>query len=393
VIHYLVWNALLADLFDGTIPADPTELDAFSSTACSDCGTSGGGPFRLLVLVVGLLNGGAYEYTGGGNWVLRNNGLPATTLYGQAVAANPDDSNEWLAVFTTSSDGSVQVSGGELVGNDGVTGVLWHTTNGGQNWSKVTLTIASVASGARIQNKSQIAWSTTGWGFIANTSDIGPSYAFTGTGDTMDGAITINNYRVVYPERAPDGTLLIGTNASNGTEFEDPFIYLSGGSVVLPPGTVSNNAFLHFACYPTGNAVVLAVSTIATSPGSIWYTSDYTASQPVEILGSGTGHSVAITSDGRVFLGGNGTIPTSPSRTGIAEVLDIAGTPSTQEVAFTTTQLGRLAIDKQTRSVIAALNGAKSSVLVWDGTETEISLPTGVSSSNLANFVEVIVDS
>jgi hypothetical protein len=341
-----------------------------------------------------LSGGGVYEYTGGGNWELRNNGLPAFTLYCKAAAANPDDSNEWLAVFTTSSDGSVQVSGGELVGSDGVTGVLWHTTNGGQNWSKVTLSIASIAGNARIRDQAQIAWGSTGWGIIANTTTIGPSYAVTGTAGTMDSAITVNNYRFVYPERAPSGVLLISTSASSGSESEDPLIYLSGGSAVLPTGTMGNNAIQHFACYPTGNAVVAAVADLANDPGTIWYTPDYTASQPTKVIPTtGTGYSVAITSDGRVFLGGNRTADSSPSRTGIAEVLDIAGTPSTQEVAFTTTQLGRLAIDKQTRSVIAALNGAKSSVLVWDGTETEISLPTGVSSSNLANFVEVIVDS
>jgi hypothetical protein len=345
--------------------------------------------YRLLIPTVGLSGGGVYEYVNG-SWTLRNNGLPATTLYGQAVAANPNNSNEWLAVFTTSSNGSVQVSSGELVGNDGSTGVLWHTTNGGQNWSKVTLTIASVAGSTQIPSRSQIAWTTAGWGIIANTTTIGPSYAFTGTGDTMTSAITINNYRVVYPERAPDGTLLIGTNASNGTELQDPLIYLSGSSVVVPPGTLTNNAFLHFACYPTGNAVVLAVSPTGASPESIWYTSDYVASQPVQILGSGTGNSVVITSDERVYLGGNGTIPTSPTRTGIAEVLDIAGTPSTQQVAFTTTQVGRLSIDRQTRTLVAALNGAKSSVLVWDGSEETTIDASSLAAANLADVVEVL---
>jgi hypothetical protein len=206
----------------------------------------------------------------------------------------------------------------------------------------------------------------------------------------MTSAITINNYRVVYPERAPDGTLLISANASNGTELQDPLIYLSGSSVVVPPGTLTNNAFLHFACYPTGNAVVLAVSPTVASPESIWYTSDYVASQPVEILGSGTGNSVVITSDERVYLGGNGTIPTSPTRTGIAEVLDIAGTPSTQQVAFTTTQVGRLSIDRQTRTLVAALNGAKSSVLLWDGSEESTIDATSLTAANLADVVEVI---
>jgi hypothetical protein len=350
--------------------------------------------YRLLIPTVGLTGGGVYEYSGGG-WTLRNNGLPAVTLYGLAVAANPNNSNEWLAVFTTdfnasTSGGSVQVSGGELVGSDGSTGVLWHTSDAGLHWTKVTLSIASVAAGTRIQSRSQIAWTTAGWGIIANTPTIGPSYAFTGTGNTMTSAITINDYRAIYTDRAPDGTLLITTSASSGTEFEDPLIYLSGGSVVLPPGTVGNNALLHFACYPTGNAAVFVVSSIATSPESVWYAADYTAAQPVQKLGSGTGNSVAITRDERVYLGGNVDGPSAPTRTGIAEVLNIAGTASTQQVAFTTTQLGRLSVDKQTRSVIAALNGAKSSVLVWDGTETEISLPTGVSSSNLADYVEVV---
>jgi hypothetical protein len=56
VIHYLVWNALLADLFDGTIPADPTELDAYSSTACDDC-SNGGVDCQVI--------GTSQTYTGG----------------------------------------------------------------------------------------------------------------------------------------------------------------------------------------------------------------------------------------------------------------------------------------------------------------------------------------
>jgi hypothetical protein len=56
VIQFLVWNAMLADLFDGTIPTESTELDAYSSTACDDCGNGG-----VDCLVIGT----SQTFTGG----------------------------------------------------------------------------------------------------------------------------------------------------------------------------------------------------------------------------------------------------------------------------------------------------------------------------------------
>jgi hypothetical protein len=91
-----------------------------------------------------------------------------------------------------------------------------------------------------------------------------------------------------------------------------------------------------------------------------------------------------------VYLGGNVDDPSAPTRTGIAEVLDIAGTPSTQQVAFTTTQLGRLSVDRQTRTLVATLNSTKSDVLLWDGSEESTIDASSLTAANLANYVEVV---
>jgi hypothetical protein len=137
--------------------------------------------------------------------------------------------------------------------------------------------------------------------------------------------------------------------------------------------------------YPTGNQ---ALWCSADAPGGgLWYAPDYTAAQPTQILGGGTAGSVVITAGERAYVGGG---PSLTTRTGIAEVLDVAGTPSTTVVAASGVAVGRIGMDRQTRTTVAALNSAKTAVYLWDGTtETAIdasSLPT----ADLADFVEPI---
>jgi hypothetical protein len=390
VIHYLVWNALLTDLFDGTIPADATELDAFSSTACSDCGTSGGGPFRLLVPTTGLSGGGVYEYTGGGNWELRTDGnLPA---YSIAVAVNPSDTDDWLLLAATDSAGSVQVSGGVLVGSDGATGVLWHTTNGGQNWSNVPIAIASLPANSRLY---ELASGTGTWAISVNDafgSSVSISYVFRGVGATQGTTASIANVAIFGLSFMADGTIAATSIFSPSLPTEDSLYYVSGSGLILAGGvgTTLDSDPVYLASYPTGNRVVACGhDRNSNRPGRVYASGDYRNEQISERIGSNTAWSVAIAADERIYVaGGGGNV-----RTGIAEISNLFGAPSVAVVAASGVAVGRIGIDRQTRTTVAALNSTKTAVYLWDGNEETIIDASSLTSGDLADFVEVIVDS
>jgi hypothetical protein len=331
-----------------------------------------------------VAGGGVYEHTGGGSWVLRTSG--ALPTYGHAVVANPGNASEWLLVATTSINGDVQVVGGQIVGDDGATPILWHTNDGGATWSSVALSIASVEAGTRFE--AQISWRSFGWALLLRRAVSGKytSYVFEGTGNTQSGVTTITGYSITALDISAGGDIVLGsTGTSSG---DDPMVYLSGGSITEPSGGVGNRNYSQVGCYPTGSKTLLCSG--SDPVGGLWYTSDYTVAQPTLALGTATAtaYSVVVAADDRVYVGGD-HLYYGPL-TGIKEITGLGGTPASTVVAASGDSILRLAIDRQTGTIMGALNHALDTVYLWDGS-TETTIDASTISSNITGYVEVIV--
>jgi hypothetical protein len=376
--------------------ADATGLykqsDSIDQIVAGDCDSVGYGVLRvppkqtrLLIPTTGLSGGGVYEYAGG-SWTLRNNGLPATTLYGQGVVAEPNNPDIWYAVFTTNADGDVQVASGELVGNDGSTPVFWRWD--GSTWSSVALSIASITAGSEIEPDAQaLSIRASGWAVAVRRAVTGTStsYVFEGVGTSQTTLTTTNNYGITSIDISANGDVVGGTTGSSASTGSDPVLYIRSGTITEPAGTTGDQDYTALGTYPTGNRALWC--SFDTPAGGLWYAPDYTTAQPTQILGAGTAGSVVITAGERVYVGGG---PSLTTRTGIAEVLDVAGTPSTTVVAASGVAVGRIGMDRQTRSLVAALNSAKDTVYLWDGTTETTIDATSLTAANLRDFVEVL---
>jgi hypothetical protein len=337
----------------------------------------------ILIPTIGLSGGGVYEYTGG-SWALRNNGLPAITLYGLAVAANPANPDEWLALFTTDTNGTVQTDGsGNLVGSDGSTGVLWRWD--GSTWTNIPVSL-TIGSSSFIDP--YLDWRTSGWAF-----PVGRTYGawvVQGVGSTV-GTIASNSAptgRCVAI--AADGAAVVGSDSNTSGGVNNDNVYYSSGSSLLLAGSQTNEDrdLVYIATYPTGTRVVLcSYDTSGGRNGYVYGAPDFRAAQPTALISSATAWSVQITADERVYAAG---AQRGSYTTGILEISDLFGTPSTSVIAATGTQIGRIGMDKQTRTLVAALNQAKTTVYLWDGTEETTIDASSLTAGNLADFVEVI---
>jgi hypothetical protein len=166
-------------------------------------------------------------------------------------------------------------------------------------------------------------------------------------------------------------------------------VYYSSGSSLLLAGSAINadRDFNHVATYPTGTRIVLcSYDTAAGRNGYVYGAPDFRAAQPTVLINSATAWSVQITTDERVYAGGGG----GNTRTGIAEITDLFGTPSTSVIAASGVNVGRIGMDKQTRTLVAALNSAKDTAYLWDGSEETTIDASSLTAANLADYVEVV---
>jgi hypothetical protein len=378
---------------DHAYAADTTGLykqsDSIYQIVAGDCDSVGYGVLRvpptqtrLLIPTVGLTGGGVYEYTGG-SWTLRNTGLPAVTLYGQAVAANPNNPDEWLALFTTNTSRSVQTDGsGNLVGSDGSTGVLWRWD--GSTWTNIPVSL-TVGSGSSVGQF--LDWRTSGWAFPVTR--VYGVWAVQGVGSTV-GTIASNSAPVGSSVAiAADGAAVVGSNGnSSGGVDNDNVYYSSGSSLLLAGSAINQDRDLNYvATYPTGTRILLcSYDTGFGRNGYVYGAPDFRAAQPTVLISSATAWSVQITTNERVYAAGGG----GNTRTGIAEITDLFGTPSVNVVAASGVSIGRIGMDKQTRSLVAALNSAKDKVYLWDGSEEAVIDASSLTPADLADYVEVL---
>jgi hypothetical protein len=59
-------------------------------------------------------------------------------------------------------------------------------------------------------------------------------------------------------------------------------------------------------------------------------------------------------------------------------------------VAASGVAVGRIGIDRQTRTLVAALNSAKDTAYLWDGTTETAIDASSLTAANLADYVEVL---
>jgi hypothetical protein len=324
-----------------------------------------------------------YEYASGA-WALRNAGLPATTtLYGQAVAANPANPDEWLALFTTNTGRTVQTDGsGNLVGSDGSTGVLWRWD--GSTWINIPVSL-TVGSGSFVDQF--LDWRTSGWAFVVGRTY--GAWAVQGVGSTV-GTIASNSApsgRSVAI--AADGAAVVSSDSNTSGGVNNDNVYYSSGSSLLLAGSQTNEDrdLVYIATYPTGTRILLcSYDTSGGQTGYVYGAPDFRAAQPTVLISSATAWSVQITADERVYAAGGG----GNTRTGILEISDPFGTPSTSVIAASGVNVGRIGMDKQTRSLVAALNSSKTTVYLWDGSEEAVIDASSLTPADLADYVEVL---
>jgi hypothetical protein len=335
--------------------------------------------YRLLIPTVGLSGGGVYEYSGG-SWTLQNSGLPAVTLYGQAVAANPANPDEWLALFTTDTGRTVQADGsGNLVGSDGSTGVLWRWD--GSTWTNIPIATPSLGSNTRI-GFGALDWRVSGWAFLATR--VYGSWVYQGVGTTQGTTASNSVNAAVGLAILADGRVAIGSSGNSSGAGDNDNVHYSSGSSLLLAGSASNeDRDITVAAYPTGTRIVCpSDDNDQGTRGRIYAAEDYAAAQPTLRISSSVGLTAQITADERVYIGNRSN--------GIAEITDLFGTPAVNVVAASGTQIGRIGMDKQTRTLVAALNQAKTNVYLWDGTTETTIDASSLTAGDLADCVEVL---
>jgi hypothetical protein len=306
------------------------------------------------------------------------------TLYGQAVAANPANPDEWLALFTTNTGRTVQTDGsGNLVGSDGSTGVLWRWD--GSTWTNIPVSL-TVGSGSSIDPF--LDWRTSGWAFPVTR--VYGAWAVQGVGSTV-GAIASNSApKGRSVAIAADGAAVVGSDSNSSGGVNNDNVYYSSGSSLLLAGSASNEDrdLIYIATYPTGTRILLcSYDTSGGQTGYVYGATDFRAAQPTALISSATAWSVQITTDERVYAAG---AQRGSYTTGILEISDLFGTPSTSVIAASGVNVGRIGMDKQTRTLVAALNQAKTTVYLWDGTTETTIDASSLTAGNLADYVEVL---
>jgi hypothetical protein len=294
------------------------------------------------------------------------------------VAANPANPDEWLALFTTDTGRTVQADGsGNLVGSDGSTGVLWRWD--GSTWTNIPIATPSLGSNTRI-GFGALDWRVSGWAFLAARSY--GSWAYQGVGTTQGTTASNSANAGVGLAILADGRVVIGSSGnSSGAGDNDNVYYSSGSSLLLAGSATGEDRDLTVAAYPTGNRIVCpSDDNDQGTRGRIYAAEDYAAAQPTLRISSSVGLTAQITADERVYIG---------NRTGIAEITDLFGTPSVSVVAGSGSGVGRIGMDKQTRTLVAALSGSAGTVYLWDGRE-ETAIDSSSISSELINYVEVL---
>jgi hypothetical protein len=311
------------------------------------------------------------------------------TLYHVAVAADPNNADVWYTLAGTNSTGDVQVSGGNLVGSDGSTGVLWRTTDGGATWANVPISVASVPANSRFF---ELAVRGGEWAISVNDAlgaNVSMSYVFRGVGATQGTTASIADIAISGVVFMADGTIAATSTFSPSLATEDSLYYVSGSGLILAGGVGTGlDADPRYpASYPTGDRLVVCGYDVSSGrPGRVYATPDYRNNQITERLGNNTAWSVVVTTDERVYVGGGG----GNTRTGIAEITDLFGTPSVSVVAASGVAVGRIGMDRQTRSLVAALNSAKDTVYLWDGTTETTIDASSLTAASIADFVEVV---
>jgi hypothetical protein len=281
------------------------------------------------------------------------------------------------------------VASGELVGSDGSTGVLWRWD--GSTWSNVPISAASVPTNAALSGS--LAWRGSGWAFSVLGFTTGPTtptgtQIYRGVGTTQGTTATESSIAANATTNSidimADGTPVIGTGLPSA---DDNIWYVDGSSLIRPGTASSQDLDLNVSAYPTGNRLVCpSIDNDTGNRGRILATENYRTTQPSLRISAATGTSAVVTAAERVYAGGGG----GNTRTGIAEITDLFGTPAVSVVAASGVDVGRIGMDKQTRTLVAALNSTKTAVYLWDGTTETTIDASSLTAANLADYVEVL---
>ncbi len=315
---------------------------------------------------------------------------PKAGWYWWGIWASPFNPNAWLLLgnnVSTTSEPNIGagyiISGGNVLSNDGSASPLWITTDGGANWSQVTL---SAGGETAIYAGICVAWSDSDAGLYFVTAWLDTFFAgrggfWRGTGNSTSPTVTLFT--------AATGGIFSLTSGSDGDcclQYGESFVgnhfgYVArGSSTLVAVGSVGGEIVALDRLPFSSKAVVGALGTL-TPKDDLYVTGDYITTVPALAIAD-LGTSVTAAVDG-IYIG--------RSSVGVLKVSDVLTSPSYAVEPGTSGAVGMVRASRRTRSVIAARIG--TTVDLWvkaDGAWSRLAGPTAAIAANLADVVEVI---
>ncbi len=347
----------------------------------------------MLLIPTNTVASGGVWVGGPSGWTLKNSGLPTAALRWLWVSANPFNAREWLLLGADNALGVCDLASGKVVIAGTSSSPLWYTSDGGDNWSEVTLplsTLVTSASGAQIVS---VEWDDTRpnrWALLLlNTVSPHKTEWFWGTNGSANSVFTnttsLSSSQVTIVGQS--GDLVIAPHFSDAH-----MMYIADGTTALitPAGTVPPSALISFT-HDRAPFASRAVALNARSSGTdrVLVTLDYRAAQPTDIYNT-------TRNDGAISLtwaeGGLYLVSATGSGVGIYRIASpLSG--GSAEIAFDNGLIyDAIRSDRRTRSKIAALHrGTPHSIAYFDGASwTTFAGPSG-GVTDIAAIIEVAI--
>lgn len=315
---------------------------------------------------------------------------PAANKHWYAIEANPFNPDQWLAFGSSSYlfDMAGFYSNGSSVQMriTDATSPLWYSPDAGATWQAVTL--PSPTTG--YLRLSPALWREDfGGQWFLTSPDEATGHPVAWRRDTAPGRDPWDAVRTQYTN-----TTNVDMHPSLASGFNGDIIAAALANSlpptfnVLPPtGTTINERVLGGIATQMGMMdrwpPTLRGAVMVFNSGDLAFTDDYASSIPTTVLAAVSASLVAL-ADGRILLS---------TPTGVAEVTDIASSPSLTVVADGGGGLDVIHVDRQTRTAAAVMitNSNPATILVYDGTTwAHVEMPAGANPSPYAGLAVIV---
>jgi hypothetical protein len=356
---YRIDNVSTATAQIGYLPVGATDIDGY----------------RLLAPTWGAPMGsaGVWEYSGG-TWSLRSAGLPTdVVLYGEWIAANPNNPNEWIALFHANTGSNIELTG-KITSSGGTYSPFWLWD--GSTWTEI---VRAETSGPTSRQVYRVEYNNANeWVFVVYYDGTNVLVYGVGSGTTISGFFGVSDMYGSYAI-AGDGDWVLQIQGHSGAANNDDIRYAdNAGNVTRPSGSNVGDGIGFMARYPAGRELLL----IKSDRDELWGTNDYRASQPVNLgYAAPQNRSIVINADNQVF---------HASSSGLVRVDNPYTSPAATTVAFSGVNLGETRIDTQNHRVVVSISGSNAHVYdtqTGDTAVIDLSGLTGLSSVRIIESV------